>query len=153
MRQAPRRGVGETQTESSVLKGEAVAADKSDVIAGELQRWLELAQALRAELEKPEPDARVVQGLLARQQGVQERLATLLENGRSAGISPRPQWSELARAVVEEGRRVMELAGRLRAQVAARLREVWRRQEMATGYRRALVGAIREAAAFVDRLV
>lgn len=122
-----------------------------EAVTTELHKWLELAEALREELEAAEPDEHVVQALLMERVRVQERVAMLLEEARSDAVPAQPEWAQLAALVMDEDRGAMELARKLQAQALARLTEVSARRDMAAGYRRALVRPVRDVPGFVDR--
>ncbi len=115
--------------------------------------WLELAQALRRELEREELDPQAIEKLLQQRQAAQRSLSEAVERAGADALRRDPELREAAARILACDRLVMERAQERRSETARKIEELGRLRQGAAGYRRAAGKALAGEPTFFDRCV
>lgn len=115
--------------------------------------WLELAQALRRELEREELDLPAIEKLLQEREAVHRSLSEAVGHVEGDALRRDPELREVAARIIACDRLSMERTEAWRSETARKIGELRSLREGAAGYRRVAAKALADEPTFFDRCI
>ncbi len=122
-------------------------------IRHQMAGWLELAHALRRELEREELDLPAIEKLVQEREAVHRSLSEAVGHVEGDALGRDPGLCEAAARIIACDRLIMERAEAWRSETARRIGELRSLREGAAGYRRAAAKALADEPTFFDRCI